>query len=69
MSVYTSTGTHSSPITIEQDCTVYPGKDRTLTLCLARNFEGRRHFAAEGVVKRGSFKYLKIFFFYGGNFS
>jgi hypothetical protein len=30
---------------------------------LARNFEGRRHFAAEVVVKRGSFKYLKIFFF------
>jgi hypothetical protein len=32
-------------------------------LLLARNFEGRRHFAAEVVVKRGSFKYLKIFFF------
>ena len=30
---------------------------------LARNFEGRRHPAAEVMVKRGSFKYLKIFFF------
>ena len=30
---------------------------------VARNFEGRRHFAAEVVVKRGSLRYLKIFFF------
>ena len=34
-----------------------------IELLVARNFEGRRHPAAEGRVKRGSFKYLKIFFF------